>query len=164
MNSILSVISGIWNGIYNVARSYINYILSGIQSMVNGIIGGFNSMIRALNHLHFSIPSWVPGLGGKSLGFNLSTISKVSLPRLATGAVLPANQPFLSVVGDQKHGTNIEAPLDTIKQALKETLQGMNMSDNSPIVIEIDGKEVFRAIRNQDRQFIKQTGKSAFSY
>lgn len=164
MNSILSIISGIWQGIYNVARSYINFILSGIQSMVNGIIGGFNSMIRALNHLHFSIPDWVPGLGGKSLGFNLSTISRVSLPRLATGAVLPANQPFLSVVGDQKHGTNIEAPLDTIKQALKETLQGMNMSDNSPIVIEIDGKEVFRAIRNQDRQFIKQTGKSAFSY
>lgn len=164
MNSILSIISGIWRGIYNVARSYINFILSGIQSMVNGIIGGFNSMIRALNHLHFSIPGWVPGLGGKSLGFNLSTISRVSLPRLATGAVLPANQPFLSVVGDQKHGTNIEAPLDTIKQALKETLQGMNMSDNSPIVIEIDGKEVFRAIRNQDRQFIKQTGKSAFSY
>lgn len=164
MNSILSVISGIWSGIYNVARSYINFILSGIQSMVNGIIEGFNSMIRALNHLHFSIPSWVPALGGKSLGFNLSTISRVSLPRLATGAVLPANQPFLSVVGDQKHGTNIEAPLDTIKQALKETLQGMNMSDNSPIVIEIDGKEVFRAIRNQDKQFIKQTGKSAFSY
>jgi phage-related protein len=164
MNSILSIISGIWRGISNVAKSCINFILSGIQSMVNGIIGGFNSMIRALNHLHFSIPDWVPGLGGKSLGFNLSTISKVSLPRLATGAVLPANQPFLSVVGDQKHGTNIEAPLDTIKQALKETLQGMNMSDNSPIVIEIDGKEVFRAIRNQDRQFIKQTGKSAFSY
>lgn len=164
MNTILSIISGIWRGIYNVARSYINFILSGIQGMVNGIIGGFNSMIRALNHLHFSIPDWVPGLGGRSLGFNLSTISRVSLPRLATGAVLPANQPFLSVVGDQKHGTNIEAPLDTIKQALKETLQGMNISDNSPIVIEIDGKEVFRAIRNQDRQFIKQTGKSAFSY
>lgn len=164
MNTILSIISGIWRGIYNVARTYINYVLSGIQSMVNGIIGGLNSMIRSLNHLHFSIPDWVPGLGGKSLGFNLNTISRVSLPRLATGAVLPANQPFLSVVGDQKHGTNIEAPLDTIKQALKETLQGMNMSDNSPIVIEIDGKEVFRAIRNQDRQFIKQTGKSAFSY
>lgn len=164
MNTISSVISRVWNAIWGTIKIVINGILSGIQSMVNGIIGGFNSMIRALNHLHFSIPDWVPGLGGKSLGFNLSTISRVSLPRLATGAVLPANQPFLSVVGDQKHGTNIEAPLDTIKQALKETLQGMNMSDNSPIVIEIDGKEVFRAIRNQDRQFIKQTGKSAFSY
>lgn len=164
MNTISSVISRVWNAIWGTIKRVINGILSGIQSMVNGIIGGFNSMIRALNHLHFSIPDWVPGLGGGSLGFNLSTISQVSLPRLATGAVLPANQPFLSVVGDQKHGTNIEAPLDTIKQALKETLQGMNMSDNSPIVIEIDGKEVFRAIRNQDRQFIKQTGKSAFSY
>lgn len=164
MNTISSVISRVWNAIWGTIKRVINGILSGIQSMVNGIIGGFNSMIRALNHLHFSIPAWVPGLGGKSLGFNLSTISSVSLPRLATGAVLPANQPFLSVVGDQKHGTNIEAPLDTIKQALKETLQGMNMADNSPIVIEIDGKEVFRAIRNQDRQFIKQTGKSAFSY
>lgn len=164
MNTISSVISRVWNAIWGTIKGVINGILSGIQSMVNGIIGGLNSMIRALNHLHFSIPDWVPGLGGKSLGFNLSTISRVSLPRLATGAVLPANQPFLSVVGDQKHGTNIEAPLDTIKQALKETLQGMNMSDNSPIVIEIDGKEVFRAIRNQDRQFIKQTGKSAFSY
>lgn len=164
MSGILSTISSIFKGIYNVARSYINFILSAIQGMINGIIGGFNYMIRSLNHLHFSIPSWVPVLGGKSLGFNLGTIPRVSLPRLATGAVLPANQPFLSVVGDQKHGTNIEAPLDTIKQALKETLQGMNMSDNSPIVIEIDGKEVFRAIRNQDRQFIKQTGKSAFSY
>lgn len=164
MNTISSVISRVWNAIWGTIKRVINGILSGIQSMVNGIIEGFNSMIRALNHLHFSIPDWVPGLGGRSLGFNLSTISRVSLPRLATGAVLPANQPFLSVVGDQKHGTNIEAPLDTIKQALKETLQGMNMSDNSPIVIEIDGKEVFRAIRNQDRQFIKQTGKSAFSY
>jgi phage-related protein len=164
MNTISSVISRVWNAIWGTIKRVINFILSGIQSMVNGIIGGFNSMIRALNHLHFSIPAWVPGLGGKSLGFNLSTISSVSLPRLATGAVLPANQPFLSVVGDQKHGTNIEAPLDTIKQALKETLQGMNMTDNSPIVIEIDGKEVFRAIRNQDKQFIKQTGKSAFSY
>ena len=164
MNTISSVISRVWNAIWGTIKRVINGILSGIESMVNGIIGGFNSMIKALNHLHFSIPDWVPGLGGGSLGFNLSTISRVSLPRLATGAVLPANQPFLSVVGDQKHGTNIEAPLDTIKQALKETLQGMNMSDNSPIVIEIDGKEVFRAIRNQDRQFIKQTGKSAFSY
>lgn len=164
MNTISSVISRVWNAIWGTIKRVINGILSGIESMVNGIIGGFNSMIRALNHLHFDIPDWVPGLGGGSLGFNLSTISRVSLPRLATGAVLPANQPFLSVVGDQKHGTNIEAPLDTIKQALKETLQGMNMSDNSPIVIEIDGKEVFRAIRNQDRQFIKQTGKSAFSY
>ncbi len=41
-----------------------------------------------------------------------------TLPALAKGAVLPANKPFLAMVGDQKHGTNIEAPLTTIQEAV----------------------------------------------
>lgn len=47
-----------------------------------------------------------------------------SIPMLAKGAVLPANKPFLSIVGDQKNGTNIEAPLETIQQALAQVLSG----------------------------------------
>lgn len=46
----------------------------------------------------------------------------VKLPGLATGAVIPPNAPFAAVLGDQKHGTNIEAPLDTIKQAFREVV------------------------------------------
>ena len=45
------------------------------------------------------------------------------LPLLAEGAVLEPNKPFLAVVGDQTRGTNVEAPLDTIKQALREELE-----------------------------------------
>lgn len=45
------------------------------------------------------------------------------LPLLAEGAVLEPNKPFLAVVGDQTKGTNVEAPLDTIKQALREELE-----------------------------------------
>jgi hypothetical protein len=44
------------------------------------------------------------------------------VPQLAKGAVLPANKPFLAMVGDQRNGTNIEAPLETIKQALSEVM------------------------------------------
>jgi hypothetical protein len=40
------------------------------------------------------------------------------IPYLTQGAVLPANRPFMAVVGDQRHGTNIEAPLATIEQAV----------------------------------------------
>ena len=47
------------------------------------------------------------------------------IPYLAKGAVLPANKPFLAVVGDQKHGTNIEAPLTTIQEAV-----GLVMGDH----------------------------------
>lgn len=41
---------------------------------------------------------------------------------LANGAVIPANNEFLAVLGDQKSGTNVEAPLSTIKQALTEAM------------------------------------------
>ena len=41
---------------------------------------------------------------------------------MAKGAVLPANKPFLAMVGDQKHGTNVEAPLATIQEAVAVVL------------------------------------------
>lgn len=44
------------------------------------------------------------------------------IPYLATGAVIPPNAPFLAVLGDQRSGTNIEAPLETIKQAVSDVL------------------------------------------
>ena len=45
------------------------------------------------------------------------------IPALAQGAVLPANQPFLAMVGDQRHGTNVEAPLSTIQEAVALVMQ-----------------------------------------
>ena len=52
-----------------------------------------------------------------------------SIPALAQGAVLPANKPFLAMVGDQKNGTNVEAPLETIKQALAEVMAMQGTGD-----------------------------------
>ena len=42
-----------------------------------------------------------------------------------TGAVIPANREFLAVLGDQSHGTNVEAPLDTLKQAVAEVMEDL---------------------------------------
>jgi hypothetical protein len=64
----------------------------------------------------------IPLPGGGSIGYTLPQFSTPQIPYLAKGAVLPANQPFLAMVGDQKHGTNVEAPLETIKQALAEVM------------------------------------------
>ena len=36
----------------------------------------------------------------------------------------------MAVLGDQKHGTNIEAPLDTIKQAVREVVGNGNSNGN----------------------------------
>ena len=45
---------------------------------------------------------------------------------MAQGAVLPANKPFLAVVGDQRSGTNVEAPLSTIQEAVAVTMQAQS--------------------------------------
>lgn len=48
----------------------------------------------------------------------ISAISSPSIPYLAKGAVIPPNAPFMAVLGDQRHGTNVEAPLSTIQEAV----------------------------------------------
>ena len=60
-----------------------------------------------------------------------------NIPMLAQGAVLPANKPFLAMVGDQKNGTNVEAPLDTIKQALAEVMA--EYGGDADIIIRYEG-------------------------
>ena len=53
------------------------------------------------------------------------------IPYLAKGAVLPANRPFLAMVGDQRHGTNIEAPLATIQEAVALVMDDMIASNTA---------------------------------
>ena len=147
-SSVISIFSGLWNGI----RGTINSILSGIQSMANNVVGGINTLIRAMN----SIPK---------INLNIPTVGQITIPHLAKGAVIPPNKEFMAVLGDQKQGTNIEAPLDTIKQAMAETIANMGAigGDDRDIVVQIDGYEVFRAVRKQNNIFTKSTGASAFA-
>lgn len=48
------------------------------------------------------------------------------IPALATGAVIPPNREFLAVLGDQKSGTNIEAPEGLIRKIVREEGGGSN--------------------------------------
>lgn len=122
MNAIASSTRAIWNGISNTIKGVINGIIGFVNGMIRGIVSGINAVIGVLNRFKVNIPSWVPQFGGQSFGFNLSTISAPQIPRLAQGGVIPPNKEFMAILGDQKHGTNIEAPLDTIKQAVGEEL------------------------------------------
>ena len=52
------------------------------------------------------------------------TTYTADVPYLAKGTVIPPNAPFMAVLGDQKHGTNIEAPLSTIQEAVAAVMGG----------------------------------------
>ncbi len=111
-----------WEGIKQFLRSIVNGVIGLLNSMISRIVSALNAVIRTANKLHFTVPSWVPGLGGKQFGFNMKTLTAPQIPYLARGAVLPANRPFLAMVGDQHHGTNVEAPLATIQEAVAVVL------------------------------------------
>ena len=78
--------------------------------MVNGVIRGINKMVDAINNIKFDVPEWVPGLGGKSFGFNIPKVGELALPRLAEGGYVKANTPQLAMIGDNKHQGEVVAP------------------------------------------------------
>lgn len=156
INFIVGVFTGdwerAWNGIKDIFSAIINSISSTIETFVNGASGLINGLIGAFNKITgiVGIPS-------------IPEIPKLNLPKLATGAVIPPNAPFMAMLGDQKHGTNIEAPLDTIKQAVREVIGGG--AGNAPIHahLYLDGKEVFETIIEQGRMQQASTGRNVFA-
>ena len=139
-----------------------NAVIGGIESAINKIVGGINKIIGGFN----KVVSWAAKVAGVNWG-GVDLVPKVSIsriPQLAKGAVIPPNKEFLAILGDQKHGTNIEAPLDTIKQAVAEVLAQRGTGDSGDIIIQIDGNEVFRVVRRKDKEYADRTGSSAFAY
>ena len=62
----------------------------------------------------------------------------------------------MAVLGDQKQGTNIEAPLDTIVQALQIALEN-NTTNNQPITLNLNGRQIAQAVWDEENKTYKQT-------
>ena len=162
LKSGISKIREFFDKIKNWGKSFVNGIITGIEWLVNKVVWGANKVISALNKLSFDVPDWVPGLGGKTFGFNIPLIPEAHIPRLAQGAVIPPNKEFLALLGDQTNGTNIEAPLEVIKQAFLEAMQESG-GTNKPIVLTLDGRVIAQAVWNENDRQYKQTGKPMFA-
>lgn len=152
-----------WNGVKKVFKGIWNSIVIIAESAVNAIIKGLNWLISKINTIKFTVPSWVPGLGGKSIGGHLSSLSEVHLPRLATGAVIPPNKEFLAVLGDQKSGTNIETPLATMVEAFKQAMAESG-GGTTTVVIQLDGKEIARSTVKNINNMTRAAGKPVLLY
>ena len=149
----------------NVAKNIGNGFLSGVEGIVNGIINAFekaiNWIIDGLNKISIEIPDWVPTYGGKTFGISLKKVDfdTIDIPELAKGAVIPPNREFLAVLGDQKHGTNIEAPLQTIVDAFNIALaNGGGNNGNTTVVLEVDGREFGHAVIEQGQRESRRLG------
>ena len=151
---------GLLGSIAKGAKGAVNGMIAMFEGLANGVIKAINAIVKAINSIDVDIPKWVPDIGGKSLKFNLSTVKTVTIPRLAQGAVIPPNKEFLAMLGDQKSGTNIEAPLDTIKQALAEVMAEFGGGAREPIMLQVNGRVLAQVVWDEQEKRYKQTGKS----
>lgn len=87
--------SAAWTAIGNVAKGPINTMIGFLNSLIDGI----NFVIRGLNKINFSVPNWVPGVGGKSWGINISQLGKI--PLLAEGGILSAGSAIVGEAGPE---------------------------------------------------------------
>lgn len=94
-NSLAKFFGDFWNALKGGPKSFANFVIDKIEWLINKIISGMNWLIKQLNKISFDVPDWVPGIGGKTLGFDITKISEVKLPRLNTGTNdIPQDGPY----------------------------------------------------------------------
>lgn len=165
--SVQDIFKGIFDGLVTIVKTPINLIIDIINGLIKGITAGINTVIKGINSISFSIPGWVPGIGGKSVGFNLRQMSAPKIPRLATGTVVPANYgEFLAILGDNTREAEVVSPISAMKQAFKEAMTEMGGAGTGTINLNVylEGRQIHSEVVKQDRQYKKETGKSAFAY
>lgn len=94
VEKILGFFRNAWDRIKNAfsnvkdfIKGFFEGLLDVIKTPINWIISAINTVISALNKLHIDVPSWVPGIGGSTFGFNIPTI-----PQLAEGGIAEPKQ------------------------------------------------------------------------
>ena len=171
LGGIIQFIKGVFTGnlemalegVKNVAKGIVNGILIIVESFINNIIRGLNWLITKINSISLKVPDWVPAIGGKGWSPRLNQMSSITLPRLATGAVIPPNKEFLAVLGDQKSGTNIETPLATMVDAFKQAMAESG-ANATTVVIQLDGKEIARSTVKNINNMTRAAGKPVLLY
>lgn len=102
--------SAAWGNVVSIFGNEFGALANIAKAPINAVISVINMALSKINEMKISIPDWVPGVGGKTLGFNIPQI-----PMLATGGI--ATAPTLAMVGE---GGEPEAvlPLSKLAQLL----------------------------------------------
>ena len=132
VDAFVGAFTAIKDGVVWVFEQMWNFI----KKIINWVIDGINTMVRALNALSFDVPDWVPGLGGKKFGFNLSEI-----PHLADGGNI--TQPGLALVGE-KGPELLRLPRGAQVEPLQGARPAFNVTNNFYSPRELDEYEITR--------------------
>ena len=133
----------VWQSCYANSALNIRKVISEIDILNARLAAIERNIVITITTVHETDSGGSGSSGsGKAKSGNpqLRTFALPELPRLATGAVIPPNREFMAVLGDQKRGTNIEAPMSTIEQGVENVLRRMGISSGqSGMTLVLDG-------------------------
>lgn len=145
-----AIFKGIKEGIFSSFKAIVNSLIDGINRIVAIPFQGINNALNILRS--FEPFSWLP------------EIDIPEIPHLARGTVVPAHYgEFAAILGDNKREPEIVSPVSAMKQAFIEALAesgvlGASAGGSGDIIVQIDGREVFRAVRNQADDYSRTHG------
>lgn len=123
-NAIKQIFFGVFDSLHKKAAD----VLNGIKELVGNVVQGVKDLVSGLGDLGGAIANkvssaWNAVTSGSPAQQSMEApLASLPVPALARGAVIPPNHRFLAMLGDQTNGTNVEAPLETIQEALAEVL------------------------------------------
>ena len=129
----------------DVIRVPVNIIIGILNTIARAFVEVVNWIVRAINKIHVEIPSWVPFVGGKSIGFNLREVQYTGIPYMANGGVVAS--PTLAMVGEYA-GASQNPEIITPQNILRETIDASNSNMVSALYQMC--QEVIKAIDDVD--------------
>lgn len=164
-SSVKSSLSSTWSSVKSAFQSVVDKFSSGVSkiktalsSIWTAVKGAYNALASGWNRIDieigpFSIPDWVPGIGGAR--FHIADIIP-DIPRLATGAFTGESSPLAQLHPDEMvlpltHQNGINALADALTRASMLTA-GPTMGGNMTVRVYIGDTELTELIDVQIEQ------------
>lgn len=180
-SGLIDFIKGVFTGEWAKAWDGISRVVLGVVDLIYHIVEGIiNIIIAGINALEFTVPEWVPGIGGKRFDFDIEEFSFEEFeneldgsggggryfgPPKTSNSVIYNGDAFAAVVGRMGYSQkNQPAISDLTPEMIAQIQAAQKAGGNYTFIAQLDGKTIFEETVRQDQMYQEATGQSAFGY
>lgn len=144
-----------WQGVKNIFGGIMDGLGAVIKAPLNAVIGLINGAIQGINDaISFTVPDWIPGLGGKGFSVNIPKINYLENGGIFTRPTMISPN---IMTGEKNKGTQpqteVMIPLDRLEQWIKWLA-------SRPVAI--DGRELMRVVAPYQDEFESYNNRFAY--
>lgn len=163
MRAGLSQFDSLFDSLPELLTHRLNLALDAFEQFLSRITSGMNETLLQINALN---KAFATSGGGSGTYTTWQAMNPITIPRLATGTVVPANYgQFLAILGDNKREAEVVSPVSKIEEAVENVLNRRGDSSDRPIYVTVvceDGSVLLETVGKADDNYAKRHGNSRF--